>query len=235
MNSTAGTTDRLTATMKATTAVGAACALGVLLAACGSQTAADRATATTHTAAAHPTTLTAPATPTAATQPAGTPTSASPTTAAAAPDPVMAAPVTAAASTPAPKAPVAPVTRPTASPAAAAGVPHFATPEASMRYLVAAYNTGNETNIRHVTTPTSRDQFESERQWVKKFTFHSCTANGAPAWDYICVLDITTTMPGVQVTTDPATGTPIMNEVTVLVAPAARTGFYLEANEGCGG
>ena len=104
-----------------------------------------------------------------------------------------------------------------------------------MKYLVAAYNTGNEAAIRHVTTPTSRDQFEAERQWVKKFTFHSCTANGAPAWDYICVLDITTTMPGVQVTTDPATGTPIMNEVTVVVAPAARTGFYLESNEGCGG
>jgi hypothetical protein len=104
-----------------------------------------------------------------------------------------------------------------------------------MRYLVAAYNTGNETNIWHVTTPSSRDQFESERQWVKTFTFRSCAANGAPAWDYTCVLDITKTMPGITVATDPTTGAQIMSEVTVLVAPAARTGFYLEANEGCGG
>jgi hypothetical protein len=89
-----------------------------------------------------------------------------------------------------------------------------------MRYLVAAYNTGNETNIWHVTTPSSRDQFESERQWVKTFTFRSCAANGAPAWDYTCVLDITKTMPGIAVATDPTTGTQIMSEVTVLVARA---------------
>jgi len=150
-----------------------------------------------------------------------------------APVPVTAAPVTAAPGTAIPVPPV---------PAAMktdAVAPHFDTPEAAMRYLVAAYNANNETNIRHVTTPDSRDQFETERQWVKAFRFRDCTPNAAPSWDYTCVLDIVTTMPGVhvqgvQAATDPS-GNQIMDEVTVLVAPAARPGYYLEANEGCGG
>lgn len=104
-----------------------------------------------------------------------------------------------------------------------------------MRYLVAAYNSGNETAIRHVTTPDSRNQFESERQWVKTFRFRDCTANGAPNWDYSCVFDIVTLMPGVNPNVDATTGLVVMDEVTVLVAPAARTGYYLAANEGCGG
>lgn len=139
-------------------------------------------------------------------------------------------PVTVVTTAPSPSA----VTSTPAAPGASAVAPHFDTPEAAMRYLVAAYNANNETNIRHVTTPGSRDQFEPERQWVKEFRFRSCTANGAPSWDYTCVLDIVSTMPGVQAATDP-TGNQIMDEVTVLVAPAERPGYYLEANEGCGG
>jgi hypothetical protein len=108
-----------------------------------------------------------------------------------------------------------------------------------MRYLAAAYNSGDETAIRHVTTPDSRTQFEGERQWVQTFRFRDCLANGAPTWDYACVLDIVATVPGVDPSSilgvDPATGFPVMDEVTVLVAPAARTGYYLAANEGCGG
>ena len=104
-----------------------------------------------------------------------------------------------------------------------------------MRYLAAAYNSGNEVAIRHVTTPDSRTQFESERQWVKTFRFRDCTANGTPNWDYSCVLNIVTLMPGVNPNIDETTGLVVMDEVTVLVAPAARTGYYLAANEGCGG
>jgi hypothetical protein len=106
--------------------------------------------------------------------------------------------------------------------------PHFETPDAAMRYLVAAYNANNETNIKHVTTPDSRDQFEAERQWVKAFRFNNCAPDGAPTWDYTCVLDITKTMPGVAV------GDQVMDEVTVIVGPAARPGYYLVANHGCG-
>ncbi len=104
-----------------------------------------------------------------------------------------------------------------------------------MRYLADAYNSGDEAAIRHVTTPDSRTQFESERQWVQTFRFRECTANGAPAWDYNCVLDITANVPGVSPNIDATTGLVVMDEVALLVAPAARTGYYVEANEGCGG
>src|SRR5690348_11237417 len=151
---------------------------------------------------------------------------------------VIALPVAAATATPTPVAP-APLTAVPVTMKTDAVAPRFDTPEAAMRYLVAAYNANNETNIRHVTTPDSRDQLETERQWVKAFRFRDCTPNAAPSWDYTCVLDIVTTMPGVhvqgvQAATDPS-GNQIMDEVTVLVAPAARPGYYLEANEGCGG
>src|SRR5581483_11769467 len=107
-----------------------------------------------------------------------------------------------------------------------------------MRYLIEAYNTNNETEIRHVTTPDSRQGFETERQWVKTFSFRECRPNGAPAWDYTCVFNIDTYQPSVpSPTPDPgsdAATVQAMNEVTVLVAAAARPGYYLEANEGCG-
>ncbi len=147
--------------------------------------------------------------------------------------PVAVEPVTNATTGPTPP-PATPDVMPTDVMPTDAVAPHFDTPDAAMRYLVAAYNANNETNIRHVTTPDSRDQFETERQWVKEFRFRDCTPNGAPSWDYTCVLDILRTMPGVQAATDPA-GNEIMDEVTVLVAAAARPGYYLEANEGCGG
>jgi hypothetical protein len=104
-----------------------------------------------------------------------------------------------------------------------------------MRYLAAAYNSGDEAAIRHVTTPDSRTQFESERQWVQTFRFRDCTANGAPAWDYNCTLDIIANVSGVSPNIDANTGLVVMDEVALLVAPAARTGYYLEANAGCGG
>jgi hypothetical protein len=135
-----------------------------------------------------------------------------------------------AAVTPAPTIAVTAVTAATTEP-----VPHFTTPDAAMRYLAGAYNSGDEAAIRHVTTPDSRTQFESERQWVQTFRFRECTANGAPAWDYTCVLDITAYVPGVNPNIDATTGVVVMDEVALLVGPAARTGYYVEANEGCGG
>lgn len=104
-----------------------------------------------------------------------------------------------------------------------------------MRYLAAAYNSGDEVAIRHVTTPDSRTMFEAERQWVTKFRFRDCVANGAPYWDYNCTLDIVATAPGVTQNIDATTGLVVMDEVALLVSPAARTGYYLNAVEGCGG
>jgi len=107
-----------------------------------------------------------------------------------------------------------------------ATVPHFATPEAAMRYLVTAYNSHDMAAEMHVTTPDSRAQLETERQWVQTFTFNSCSPNTGGG-DYTCQLDMATKVQP----DDPNTA---MGEIGVIVAPAARTGWYMYANNGCG-
>jgi hypothetical protein len=145
---------------------------------------------------------------------------------------------------PPPAPPVATTTAPTppsakappvVSTPASGSAPHFTTPDDAMRYLAAAYNAGDEVAIRHVTTPDSRTEFEAERQWVKTFRFRDCTAIGAPYWTYNCTLDITANVPGVSPDIDATTGLVVMDEVALEVSPAARTGYYMDAVEGCGG
>lgn len=107
-----------------------------------------------------------------------------------------------------------------------------------MRYLVDAYNRHDVQAEMHVTTPDSRAALENEREWVKTFTFRSCAKN-ADAGDYSCVFDMaelvdpasspsSTTFDGFGYTVAP------MNEITVLVAPADRPGWYMYYNMGCG-
>jgi hypothetical protein len=95
-----------------------------------------------------------------------------------------------------------------------------------MRYLVAAYNDHDMTAEMHVTTPDSRDELETERQWVKTFSFNSCTQNPGGG-DYSCQFDMATMVQP----NDPNTA---MGEIVVVVAPAARPGWYMYASEGCG-
>ena len=104
-----------------------------------------------------------------------------------------------------------------------------------MRYLVAAYNLHDLKAEMHVTTPDSRAALENERQWVNTFSFHSCTLNPGGG-DYSCQFDMVSKVK----TTDQGTdnfGADIqqMGEITVLVAPAQRPGWYMYFNEGCGG
>jgi predicted lipid-binding transport protein (Tim44 family) len=217
-----------------TTALGAAVlGVGLLLGACASPAAKTAAPVapSAPTLSATPAPVAAPATQVTASAPAAPAVQAVPV--------AQVAPVVQVAPISTPPAP------PVASPAASASpvpsiptsvsAPHFTTPDDAMRYLAAAYNSGDEAAIRHVTTPDSRSQFESERQWVKTFRFRDCTANGAPTWDYNCTLDIIANVPGVSPNIDATTGLVVMDEVALLVAPAARTGYYVEANEGCGG
>lgn len=233
-------------TLATAAAIVGGCSLLAGLAGCATPGSPAASTATPTSAAA--TAATVAAAPVAAAPVAAAPVAAAPVAAA----PLAAAPVPAApaAATSIPASPAAtpasPASAPVSQPAPVTPVattmatktvpvPHFTTPDAAMRYLAAAYNSGNEAAIRHVTTPDSRGQFESERQWVKTFRFRDCTANGAPAWDYTCVLDIVANAPGVSPNIDATTGAVVMDEVALLVAPAARTGYYLEANQGCGG
>jgi hypothetical protein len=230
------------ASIRTTTLATAVLGVGLLLGGCASpaaKTAAPVAPATptpsapptaaaTHVAASAPAAPAVQAEPVVQGAPVSTP-SVPPVAA-----PTVTAPLAASTPPPASASPSARASRVASTPASSSA-PHFTTPDAAMRYLAAAYNSGNEVAIRHVTTPDSRTQFESERQWVQTFRFRDCTANGAPTWDYNCVLDITANVPGVPPNIDATTGLVVMDEVALLVAPAARTGYYLESNEGCGG
>jgi hypothetical protein len=148
--------------------------------------------------------------------------------------------------------------------AAAAGQsPHFDTPDAAMRYLVAAYNAHDMTAERHVTTPDARTQLESERQWVNTFSFDNCQVDGTQG-DYVCTFDMVSMVPTPSASASPDTTTgdtapdgsapdnaasddtvidstdstgaaTEMGEITVLAAPALRPGWYMYASEGCGG
>jgi hypothetical protein len=119
-----------------------------------------------------------------------------------------------------------------------------------MRYLVAAYNRHDIAAEMHVTTPDARTQLESERQWVNTFSFDNCAVDGTQG-DYICTFDMTSMVPTAAAgSPDPVSPTPDgtatdpgtvsipaaveMAEITVIVAPAARPGWYMYASEGCG-
>jgi hypothetical protein len=109
-----------------------------------------------------------------------------------------------------------------------------------MRYLVAAYNRHDIAAEMHVTTPDARTQLEAERQWVNTFSFDSCDVDGTQG-DYICTFDMTSMVPTPSVDAGTADTTQAdanagtgMAEMTVIVAPATRPGWYMYASEGCG-
>ena len=127
--------------------------------------------------------------------------------------------------------------KPSAVPVAAGSAPHFATPDAAMRYLVAAYNSHDIAAEMHVTTPDSRAALETERQWVNTFSFHSCTLNPGGG-DYSCQFDMVSKVKTATNDDFNPFGEDVvenMGEITVLVAPAQRPGWYMYFNEGCGG
>jgi hypothetical protein len=72
---------------------------------------------------------------------------------------------------------------PTAAPAAT--VPHFDTPVAAMRYLTAAWNSNNEVDLRHVTTPAVRDQLDAMHSVAANLTLDHCDPRPGLG-DYVC-------------------------------------------------
>jgi hypothetical protein len=125
---------------------------------------------------------------------------------------------------------------PSASTPPSSSAPHFTTPDAAMRYLVAAYNSHNIAAEMHVTTPDSRAALETERQWVNTFSFHSCTLNPGGG-DYSCQFDMVSKVKTTTSDDFNPFGQDVvenMGEITVLVAPAQRPGWYMYFNEGCG-
>ena len=124
--------------------------------------------------------------------------------------------------------PIAHSPRPTPIPAPtpippAAGSPHFATPQASMRYLAAAYNADDLASLMHVTTPAARHNLLFMRANAPNLQLVSCTAN-AGRGDYTCAF--THDFPV-------ASHRSGHGQAHFTVAPADRPGWYMTVLEDC--
>jgi hypothetical protein len=62
---------------------------------------------------------------------------------------------------------------------------YFATPQAAMRYLTAAYNRNDLVALGHVTTPIARVNLVAMRRTAVNLRLVGCTAN-AGRGDYLC-------------------------------------------------
>ena len=131
-----------------------------------------------------------------------------------------------------------PSTSLTPSPTPSPTVPYFATPEAAMRYLAAAYNRHDLVALKHVTTPIARDALENMRAEAIDLQLDHCTRN-TDRKDYDC-----TFRHGFPAGYDPKaphddaglgyaeSTTP--GTATFVVGPATRSGWYMTVLESCG-
>ena len=117
--------------------------------------------------------------------------------------------------------PVTPTAAPT--PAPAPDPLHFATPQASMRYLATAYNRNDLVALQHVTTPVARNNLLLMRRNASNLQLVGCTANAARG-DYTCAF--THDFPA-------ATHRSGHGQAHFTVAPADRPGWYMTVLEDC--
>jgi hypothetical protein len=101
--------------------------------------------------------------------------------------------------------------------------PHFATPQASMRYLAAAYNGNDLASLMHVTTPAARHNLLLMRANAPNLQLVSCAAN-AGAGDYTCAF--THDFPVASQRSG-------HGQAHFTVAPADRPGWYMTVLEDC--
>jgi hypothetical protein len=100
---------------------------------------------------------------------------------------------------------------------------HFATPEASMRYLSAAYNRNDLAALKHVTTPEARTNLQFMRPNADNLRLVGCTAN-AGRGDYTC--SFSHDFPA-------ASHRSGHGQAHFTVAPADRVGWYMTVLEDC--
>jgi hypothetical protein len=106
----------------------------------------------------------------------------------AAPAPAAATPIATIATTPPPApAPTGPRLAPKPAPTTPTSPPklNFATPQAAMRYLTAAYNHNDLVALGHVTTPIARANLVAMHRTAVNLQLVGCTANAARG-DYLC-------------------------------------------------
>jgi predicted lipid-binding transport protein (Tim44 family) len=101
--------------------------------------------------------------------------------------------------------------------------PHFATVDAMMRYLAAAWNHHDLDQLCHVTNPNARELLTQMHSEALNLRLDHCTAQ--PTGDYVCYLDHdyprSTHRHGV-------------GHAIFRAAPAARPGWYMTVFESCG-
>jgi hypothetical protein len=116
-----------------------------------------------------------------------------------------------------------PTPAPTPTTPVAPGSPHFTTPEASMRYLAAAYNRNDLASLMHVTTPAARHNLLSMRANAPNLQLVGCSAN-AGVGDYTCAF--THDFPVASQRSG-------HGQAHFTVAPADRPGWYMTVLEDC--
>ena len=116
-----------------------------------------------------------------------------------------------------------PPPRPNPTPVPAPRPLHFATPQASMRYLSAAYNLNDLASLMHVTTLSARHNLLLMRANATNLQLVGCTANAARG-DYTCAF--THDFP----VTSHRSG---HGQAHFTVAPATRPGWYMTVLEDC--
>jgi hypothetical protein len=110
------------------------------------------------------------------------------------------------------------------------GKPHFASPEAAMRFLANAWNRRDTVNLKHVTDPGARDELDTMHGVATNLRLNHCEKN-EPAGDYTCFFDhdypphASTTM---AMQHDRPTG-----QAVFLVGPADTPGWYMTVFESC--
>ena len=117
-----------------------------------------------------------------------------------------------------------PVTATTA--AQAPSTPHFATPQAAMDYLTAAWNANDVVALDHVTNPAARSELASMHSEAVNLRLNHC--NPRPAGDYICYFDHDYPA-GTATTLGGGVG-----HAVFLAGPAARPGWYMTVFITCG-
>jgi hypothetical protein len=101
--------------------------------------------------------------------------------------------------------------------------PHFATPQAAMRYLASAWNRNDLVELKHVTDPMARDQLDAMHSEATNLKLDRCTVNQGRG-DYECFF-----------THDYPKGYQKVGHGTAefTVGPADRPGWYMTYFEEC--
>ncbi|MDP9101722.1 MAG: hypothetical protein M3N21_06195 [Actinomycetota bacterium] len=117
---------------------------------------------------------------------------------------------------------------PTHAPVPPVSGPHFATPEAAMRYLADAWNRDDVVSLKHVTDPAAREQLQLMRSEATHLALAHCEFRPARR-DYECFF--THEFPkGYK-----SQGGGRYGSAEFTVGPARKPGWYMTYFVSCGG